>query len=191
MTRRRCRRGGRGLFLQNRHKQPQTLRGRINLLLPPLKVHTNIARTAFISPKLYTTLLPPVRRNNNQARFWLRPPTRANLKATYTLRMRHLRYLRRRAFTLSRSKLLYHKSRVSSLHITPLLKARATTALHPRHIVIKNLLSNTRLCGRIASLANTRVGSTVLQKSSTSATTTCGVLSTAAGSVVRQKAFGL
>lgn len=70
MTRRRCRRGGRGLFMQNTLKQPRTLVGRKNLFLPPNAAYSRHVSVYSLSQhRSGTLLLPPARQEDDKPRF--------------------------------------------------------------------------------------------------------------------------
>lgn len=103
MSRRRCRRGGRGLFLHNVLKKPQTALGRKDLFLAPLGAYTgSVPGYEPQQRTLSSALLSPRHRDDNKPRFWFRPPTRANLRSVYKVRLRRLYQLRRRALVLKK-----------------------------------------------------------------------------------------
>lgn len=168
MTRRRSRRGGRGLFFQNTLKTPVTLAGRAALLLPPVGAYSASATAqCSTAQSVAGALLPSLSHDDDKPRFWFRPPTRANLKSVYALRLRRLQHLRRRA---SRVQQLTRKSKevcVASSNVTvPVTTSVSSLSDTP----LKSSMASMGAQASTRRLALARKGASALSKAGLSAT---------------------
>jgi len=88
VVRYRRRKAGLVTFTRNSLKQPRTLRGQQNLLLPPVAAYI-ASKSGYlrgVTPTAWKRLSPATRREDEWAVFWRRPHNRANINAIASVR---------------------------------------------------------------------------------------------------------